>query len=201
MVNTARGGLVDDEALIAALKTRRLAAAGLDVFEGEPFFHQGYLELDNVVLYPHIGSSTQETRNAMGFMALDNLDGGLIRQAAVDSRAMVTVVASLLSADPAYLAREIQEAEQAGCDRFHIDVMDGHFVPNIGFGPQTVDRLKSYTGKPFFSSKVIWSWINVVLYPHIGSSTQETRNAMGFMALDNLDAVLSGKPPLTPVRW
>ena len=77
LVNTARGGLVDDEALIAALKTKRLAAAGLDVFEGEPFFHQGYLELDNVVLYPHIGSSTQETRNAMGFMALDNLDAVL----------------------------------------------------------------------------------------------------------------------------
>ena len=111
---------------------------------------------------------------------------------------MVTLSTSLLSADPAYLAREIREAEQAECDRFHIDVMDGRFASNIGFGSQTVDRLTSYTRKPFFHQRYL-ELDNVV--PHIGSSTQETRNAMGFMALDNLDAVLSGKPPLTPARW
>jgi lactate dehydrogenase-like 2-hydroxyacid dehydrogenase len=74
VVNTARGTLVDDEALIAALRTRRIAAAGLDVFENEPRLHPGYLELPNVFLLPHLGSATVETRDAMGFRALDNLD-------------------------------------------------------------------------------------------------------------------------------
>ena len=74
VVNTARGGVIDDEALIAALKSGRLAAAGLDVFEGEPKLHPGYLTLVNAFLTPHQGSGTVETRNAMGFKALDNLD-------------------------------------------------------------------------------------------------------------------------------
>jgi lactate dehydrogenase-like 2-hydroxyacid dehydrogenase len=74
VVNTARGTLVDDEALIAALRTRRVAAAGLDVFENEPKLHPGYLKLPNVFILPHLGSATVETRDAMGFRALDNLD-------------------------------------------------------------------------------------------------------------------------------
>lgn len=74
VVNTARGAVVDDEALIAALKTGKLAAAGLDVFEGEPNVHPGYRDLANTFLLPHLGSATVETRNAMGFRALDNLD-------------------------------------------------------------------------------------------------------------------------------
>jgi glyoxylate reductase len=74
VVNTARGTLVDDEALIDALRRRRIAAAGLDVFENEPHIHPGYLELPNVFLLPHLGSATVETRDAMGFRALDNLD-------------------------------------------------------------------------------------------------------------------------------
>jgi lactate dehydrogenase-like 2-hydroxyacid dehydrogenase len=74
VVNTARGTLVDDEALIDALRRRRIAAAGLDVFENEPSIHPGYLELPNVFLLPHLGSATVETRDAMGFRALDNID-------------------------------------------------------------------------------------------------------------------------------
>jgi len=72
--NAARGDLVDDEALIAALKSGKVAAAGLDVFDGEPNIHPGYRELDNTFLLPHIGSATHETRDAMGFCCLDNLD-------------------------------------------------------------------------------------------------------------------------------
>ena len=78
VVNTARGALVDDEALIAALKSRRLAAAGIDVFDGEPKIHQGYYGIENAFLLPHMGSATVETRNAMGFKALDNLEAFLI---------------------------------------------------------------------------------------------------------------------------
>ena len=74
LVNTARGALVDDEALQGALRSGAVAAAGLDVFNDEPDIHPGYRELDNTFLLPHIGSATRETRDAMGFRALDNLD-------------------------------------------------------------------------------------------------------------------------------
>ncbi len=77
VVNTARGGLVNDEDLIAALRTGRIAAAGLDVFEGEPNVNPGYLDLPNTFLLPHIGSATFETRTAMGMLALDNIDAVL----------------------------------------------------------------------------------------------------------------------------
>jgi len=74
VVNSARGGLVEDAALIAALKSGKVFAAGLDVFEGEPTVNPAYWALDNVFMSPHIGSATVETRNAMGFTALDSLD-------------------------------------------------------------------------------------------------------------------------------
>ena len=77
LVNAARGGIVDDAALIAALKERRIAAAGLDVFEGEPRFNPGFLELDNVALVPHIGSATRATRTAMALLASKNLTAAL----------------------------------------------------------------------------------------------------------------------------
>jgi lactate dehydrogenase-like 2-hydroxyacid dehydrogenase len=74
VVNASRGTVIDDEALIGALKSGKLYAAGLDVFNNEPEINPAYRELDNVFLMPHIGSATRETRDAMGFRALDNLD-------------------------------------------------------------------------------------------------------------------------------
>lgn len=73
-VNTARGALVDEAALIDALRSGKLAAAGLDVFRTEPGGNPELGQLDNVFMLPHIGSATFETRDAMGFRALDNLD-------------------------------------------------------------------------------------------------------------------------------
>ena len=74
VVNTARGALVDDDALVGALKSGRLRAAGLDVYNNEPDIDPRYRELDNCFLLPHVGSATRETRDAMGYRALDNLD-------------------------------------------------------------------------------------------------------------------------------
>jgi lactate dehydrogenase-like 2-hydroxyacid dehydrogenase len=82
VVNTARGGSVADDDLIAALKSGRLAAAGLDVYEGEPKLNPGYVSLKNTFLLPHIGSATIETRTAMGMLALDNVDAVLDGQPA-----------------------------------------------------------------------------------------------------------------------
>ncbi len=73
LINIARGGIVDDAALAEALKARTIAAAGLDVFEGEPAVHPGLLACDNVVLTPHIASATVPTRRAMAELAADNL--------------------------------------------------------------------------------------------------------------------------------
>jgi len=77
VVNAARGGLINDEDLIEALNTGRLAAAGLDVYEGEPELNPGYIGLKNTFLLPHIGSATIESRTNMGMVALDNIDAVL----------------------------------------------------------------------------------------------------------------------------
>ena len=73
LVNIARGGIVDDAALAQALKSRTIAAAGLDVFEGEPSVHPGLLEVPNVVLTPHIGSASIPSRKAMANLSADNM--------------------------------------------------------------------------------------------------------------------------------
>ncbi|MEJ8825241.1 D-glycerate dehydrogenase [Variovorax humicola] len=77
LINIARGGIVDDAALAVALRERRIAAAGLDVFEGEPKVHPDLLTVSNVVLTPHIASATVPTRRAMADLATDNLIGFL----------------------------------------------------------------------------------------------------------------------------
>ena len=77
VVNTARGTLVDDPALVAALRSGQVAAAGLDVYDGEPRVDPALLALENVVLLPHLGSATVETRDAMGMKVLDGIDGVL----------------------------------------------------------------------------------------------------------------------------
>ncbi|MGH9739131.1 MAG: 2-hydroxyacid dehydrogenase [Candidatus Acidiferrales bacterium] len=77
VVNAARGSLVDDDALIRALRSGRIAAAGLDVYNGEPHINPEYRNLPNVFLLPHLGTATIETRTRIGMRALDNLDAAL----------------------------------------------------------------------------------------------------------------------------
>jgi len=74
LINTARGEVVDEDALIDALAKNQLAGVGLDVFENEPAIDSRFLKLSNAVLLPHLGSATQETRDAMGFRVVSNLD-------------------------------------------------------------------------------------------------------------------------------
>ena len=73
LVNTARGTIVDEDALVWALGERLIAGAALDVFEKEPVVHPGLLTLENVVLVPHLGSATRETRTAMADLAVSNV--------------------------------------------------------------------------------------------------------------------------------
>ena len=73
LINIARGSLIDDDALIAALRSRKILAAGLDVFPHEPQVPSGYLDLDNIVLLPHVGSASHATRRAMANLVVDNL--------------------------------------------------------------------------------------------------------------------------------
>ena len=77
VVNAARGTLIDDAALIAALQSGQVGFAGLDVYTGEPALNPGYLALENVVLLPHLGSATRETRDAMGHLVLDGIEAVL----------------------------------------------------------------------------------------------------------------------------
>jgi lactate dehydrogenase-like 2-hydroxyacid dehydrogenase len=73
IINSARGDVIDPQALIKALRNSTIAGAGLDVFEGEPNIQEEFLGMDNVVLFPHLGSATMETRVAMGLRALENV--------------------------------------------------------------------------------------------------------------------------------
>lgn len=87
LINTARGAVVDETALVEALRVGTLAGAGLDVYEDEPRVHPGLLELDTVMLTPHLGSATVETRRAMADLAVDNVI------AVLEGRAPLTPIA------------------------------------------------------------------------------------------------------------
>jgi gluconate 2-dehydrogenase len=93
LINIARGGIVDDAALAQALRSGQIAAAGLDVFEGEPAVHPDLLSVPNVVLTPHIASATLKTRHAMANLAADNLIACLI-----EGRALTPINPEVLSA-------------------------------------------------------------------------------------------------------
>jgi glyoxylate/hydroxypyruvate/2-ketogluconate reductase len=80
LVNIARGGVIDDAALVAALAGGTIAAAGLDVYENEPALHPGFIALENVVLTPHIASSTRQARTGMATLAIDNVRAALAGQ-------------------------------------------------------------------------------------------------------------------------
>jgi glyoxylate reductase len=77
LINTSRGPVVDEKALVEALRKGKIRGAGLDVYENEPELASGLAELSNVVLLPHVGSATLETRTKMAFLAAENLLAGL----------------------------------------------------------------------------------------------------------------------------
>ena len=74
VTNVARGDIVDDDALIEALNSRKIYAVGLDVYQGEPNLNPGYLKHKSAFILPHLGSASKQTRTAMGNLAIDNID-------------------------------------------------------------------------------------------------------------------------------
>jgi glyoxylate reductase len=74
IINSARGDMIDDEAMVEALKDKRIFALGLDVYNGEPNIHSGYLEHQNVFILPHLGSATKKTRIDMADLAINNIE-------------------------------------------------------------------------------------------------------------------------------
>ena len=74
IINSARGDMIDDDAMVEALKNKKIFALGLDVYNGEPNIHPGYLELPNVFVLPHLGSATKKTRTDMADLAINNIE-------------------------------------------------------------------------------------------------------------------------------
>ena len=74
ITNSARGDMIDDDAMIEALRNKRIFGLGLDVYNGDPNIHPGYLKQSNVFILPHLGSATKDTRIAMANLSIDNID-------------------------------------------------------------------------------------------------------------------------------
>jgi glyoxylate reductase len=112
LINTARGAIIDESELVRALKEKRIAGAGLDVFEFEPRVSEELLKMTNVVLTPHIGSSTTETRNAMKALAVENVLcalGGMLPKNIVNKEVWPHFVTQMNKIIPAYEEDDLTE--------------------------------------------------------------------------------------------
>ena len=119
LVNSARGDIIDNQALIKALKNGIIAGAGLDVFEGEPKLDPGFLELENAVLVPHLGSASTETRIAMGMRVVENLDLFFADQEPRDQRRLSTRPGT----GPACMPSDVAASADRPEDRIRADTL------------------------------------------------------------------------------
>ncbi|KAM0913603.1 hypothetical protein ACQ4PT_012037 [Festuca glaucescens] len=256
LINIGRGAHVDEPELVSALFEKRLGAAGLDVFEHEPFPPEQLIGLDNVVLVPHVGSDTEETCKAMADLVLQNLEAHALNKPlltpfsgkrvgiiglgriglAIATRVEAfdcpvnyyqrtkkeypnytyypSVVELAANSDVLVVACPLNEQTRHIVNREVIDALGPKGVLiNIGRGPHVdepelvsalVEGRLGGAGLDVFEDEpnvpeALFTLDNVVLVPHVGSGTHETRQAMADLVLGNLEAHVLKKPLLTPV--
>nr|CDM82380.1 unnamed protein product [Triticum aestivum] len=239
LINIGRGAHVDEPELVSALLEKRLGAAGLDVFEHEPFVPEQLFSLDNVVLVPHVGSDTEETCKAMadlfsgkrvGIIGLGRIGLAIAtRVEAFDCPVNYyqrtkkdypnytyypSVVELAANSDILVVACPLNEQTRHIVNREVIEVLGPKGVLiNIGRGPHVdepelvsalVEGRLGGAGLDVFEDEpnvpeALFALDNVVLVPHVGSGTHETRQAMADLVLGNLEAHVLKKPLLTPV--
>uniref|UniRef100_A0ACD5VC26 Uncharacterized protein n=1 Tax=Avena sativa TaxID=4498 RepID=A0ACD5VC26_AVESA len=239
LINIGRGAHVDEPELVSALLEKRLGAAGLDVFEHEPFVPEQLLGLDNVVLVPHVGSDTVETCMAMadlfsgkrvGIIGLGRIGLAIAtRVEAFDCPVNYyqrtkkeypnytfypSVLELAANSDVLVVACPLNEQTRHIVNREVIEALGPKGVLiNIGRGPHVdepelvsalVEGRLGGAGLDVFEDEpnvpeALFTLDNVVLVPHVGSGTHETRKAMADLVLGNLEAHVLKKPLLTPV--
>uniref|UniRef100_A0ACD5VPC2 Uncharacterized protein n=1 Tax=Avena sativa TaxID=4498 RepID=A0ACD5VPC2_AVESA len=239
LINIGRGAHVDEPELVSALLEKRLGAAGLDVFEHEPFVPEQLLGLDNVVLVPHVGSDTDETCLAMadlfsgkrvGIIGLGRIGLAIAtRVEAFDCPVNYyqrtkkeypnysyypSVLELAANSDVLVVACPLNEQTRHIVNREVIEALGPKGVLiNIGRGPHVdepelvsalVEGRLGGAGLDVFEDEpnvpeALFTLDNVVLVPHVGSGTHETRKAMADLVLGNLEAHVLKKPLLTPV--
>uniref|UniRef100_A0A453EHR7 Glyoxylate reductase n=1 Tax=Aegilops tauschii subsp. strangulata TaxID=200361 RepID=A0A453EHR7_AEGTS len=239
LINIGRGALVDEPELVSALLEKRLGAAGLDVFEHEPFAPEQLFSLDNVVLVPHVGSDTEETCKAMadlfsgkrvGIIGLGRIGLAIAtRVEAFDCPVNYyqrtkkdcpsytyypSVVELAANSDILVVACPLNEQTRHIVNREVIEALvPKGLLINIGRGPHVdepelvsalVEGRLGGAGLDVFEDEpnvpeALFALDNVVLVPHVGSGTHETRQAMADLVLGNLEAHVLKKPLLTPV--